>query len=70
MPIYEFRCKQCLSCFEALVWMSGDEDSVECPKCKGKDAERIMSACSTASGGSGGSGASDSHCGSSGRKFS
>lgn len=43
MPIYEFRCSTCSHEFERLVFKS--DEPVECPKCKGKEVSRLMSAC-------------------------
>lgn len=43
MPIYEYHCRDCRSDFEALVWTSREEQSVECPKCANKEVERILS---------------------------
>lgn len=41
MPIYEFRCKDCNKKFEKLVL--GKEVDLYCPKCQGKDIERLFS---------------------------
>ena len=41
MPIYEYRCQKCSHRFEELV-RSGD--TPECPSCKGKRLERLVSA--------------------------
>ncbi len=43
MPIYEFTCKTCRKPFEQLCRMGVDEDSVECPHCGAKGAERLIS---------------------------
>ena len=43
MPIYEYRCKCCLNCFEALVWSTVDGQRMSCPSCKSTDVERILS---------------------------
>lgn len=40
MPMYEYQCQRCEHQFETLV--SGDE-SVECPKCQGRQLERLLS---------------------------
>ncbi len=49
MPIYEFKCRECDSDFEALVL--GSKDNVNCPKCKGTNLERLMSTCAFKSSG-------------------
>lgn len=46
MPIYEYRCKKCDNCFEALVWTSQPDD-VQCPCCNGTEVERLMSTFAT-----------------------
>jgi len=63
MPIYEYRCKNCRNDFEALVWTSRDEESVECPKCSASEVERILSPFARTSGAGGDSGLSKSACG-------
>ncbi len=51
MPIYEFKCDDCGKVFETLCFRSGDGDAVECPKCGGKKAEKLLSSfCSVGSG--------------------
>ena len=64
MPIFEYRCRNCNHSFEELVFSSltSDEDII-CPKCGKNNAEKKMSAFSSA-------GSSDGYtapsCGSSG----
>jgi putative FmdB family regulatory protein len=41
MPLYEYECKDCEHAFEKLV--SGDESVVECPQCRGKKLQRLLS---------------------------
>jgi putative FmdB family regulatory protein len=68
MPIYEFRCKNCHHVFEELVFSSlvNGEDLV-CPACGEKNAEKLMSAFSSAGTGSNGYSASSApSCGGSG----
>lgn len=50
MPIYEFKCQECKEEFETIVFRSDEE--VTCPHCKGKDIQRLMSACGFKSSGS------------------
>ncbi|MFZ5645740.1 MAG: FmdB family zinc ribbon protein [Bacillota bacterium] len=59
MPIYDFRCKKCRHKFTVLTGIS-ERDRVECPQCRSKEVEQLISACSVRSGsgcsGPGGSG--------------
>ncbi len=43
MPIYEFRCLQCSTCFEFLLIKSDDQAQMRCPECRSEDFERILS---------------------------
>lgn len=43
MPIYEYQCKSCCHCFEALL-LSAGEPSSDCPECRYPDVEKLMSA--------------------------
>lgn len=45
MPIFEFKCNQCDTDFERLVF-AGEEKNVSCPECKTKDVIKKMSAAS------------------------
>ena len=49
MPIYEYQCEACNSCFEKLVFKS-DEDAVTCPCCGGQKAKKLLSAGTIMSG--------------------
>jgi putative FmdB family regulatory protein len=40
MPLYDFRCRICHEEFERLV---RGTDVVECPSCRGRDIERLLS---------------------------
>ena len=40
MPLYDFRCRKCGHRFEELVRLN---DTVGCPKCKARNAERLFS---------------------------
>ncbi len=42
MPIFEYRCKECGTTFEALVF-SSNSDEIECEKCGSKETEKLMS---------------------------
>ena len=52
MPIYEYKCKKCETCFEKLVF-AGDEEPVECPGCGTRQVEKLMSCASFMDGGLG-----------------
>ena len=43
MPIYEYKCRACEHCFEALV-IPQSEGSPECPSCESHDLEQLISA--------------------------
>ncbi|MFH1809566.1 MAG: zinc ribbon domain-containing protein [Pseudomonadota bacterium] len=60
MPLYEFRCPECGSRFEELVWTSGG-DKVVCPQCGNQEPVREMSTFATC--GDGGSSTQGSSCG-------
>ncbi|UCC79780.1 MAG: zinc ribbon domain-containing protein [Candidatus Zixiibacteriota bacterium] len=61
MPIYEYRCKDCRTKFEVLVFSS--DSKMVCEKCGSEDAERLMSGFASAFSGS----SSASSCGTGGR---
>jgi putative FmdB family regulatory protein len=42
MPLFEFRCGACGVRFERLA---AAPDRVSCPKCDGRDLERLVSRC-------------------------
>ncbi|MBT8351223.1 MAG: zinc ribbon domain-containing protein [Deltaproteobacteria bacterium] len=50
MPIYEFKCLKCQEYFELLVINNDDEAKLQCPKCKSKEYERILSTTNFATG--------------------
>ncbi len=52
MPIYEYQCKACNTCFEFLVLGNKEPDC--CPSCRSKKVSRLMSACGFVSKGKGG----------------
>ena len=45
MPIYEYRCDECKTDFEKLVF-AGDTDRVTCPECNSPKVIKQMSAAS------------------------
>ena len=53
MPIYEFKCTQCEEFFEVIVMGSGDDKEIDCPKCKSKEFQRVVSTTNYAMGNSG-----------------
>lgn len=50
MPIYEYACSKCKNNFEEIVFSSTED--INCPKCKSKKVEKLMSGFSYKSGGS------------------
>jgi putative FmdB family regulatory protein len=45
MPIYEYKCSHCQARFEKLVRSKEPTNCIPpCPRCGGKDTERVMSA--------------------------
>jgi len=42
MPIYEYKCELCDTCFEKLVF--SDDEEICCPSCNGRKATKLMSA--------------------------
>ena len=64
MPLYEYRCSDCETRFDALRAMSEADAPIACPKCGGEDTHRLISLF-TAVGGGGviaGAGASCGSC--------
>jgi putative FmdB family regulatory protein len=47
MPIYDYRCHDCETIFEALV--RGD-DTITCPRCGGSSLDKLLSAPFVSSG--------------------
>jgi putative FmdB family regulatory protein len=47
MPLFEYRCRQCESQFEAIVFGS---DSPSCPTCRGKRLEKLLSTFAVSTG--------------------
>lgn len=53
MPIYEFKCTKCEEFFEVIVMGSGDDNEINCPKCKSQEFQRVVSTTNYAMGSSG-----------------
>lgn len=62
MPIYEFHCSGCGENFEELVM--GQASTINCPKCKGSEIRKLMSAFAFKAGENFVSSAAGSGCGS------
>jgi len=43
MPIYEYRCTDCTSDFEALVRSMTSTDTVRCPQCGSSHVKKAIS---------------------------
>lgn len=54
MPIFEYKCLQCQSEFEKLVF-GNSENGIVCPDCQSEDVEKLFSAFSGVSRSSDGS---------------
>jgi putative FmdB family regulatory protein len=52
MPIYEYKCCACGHEFEELVFK--ENAAVDCPACKSRDTDKLMSACRHKAGSGGG----------------
>jgi putative FmdB family regulatory protein len=63
MPMYEYRCEECGSAYEQLRKMSEADTNLECPYCKSKKIERLLSTCSFGAPSTGGGGDSGGGCG-------
>jgi len=50
MPIFEYRCKKCDHEFEKIVFNS--TAGIVCPKCSGKETEKLLSGFAVQGGGS------------------
>lgn len=56
MPIYEFKCLKCEEFIELLVMKQDEEIEIKCPKCEGRDLERILSSTNYSMGNGSGAG--------------
>lgn len=54
MPVYEYRCPNCSTEFDALRSMSAADAPIACPKCKSTGARRKLSRFAATSKGDGG----------------
>jgi putative FmdB family regulatory protein len=43
MPIYSYKCNECGTVFDMLVGIGKGSEKPQCPKCKSKKLERILS---------------------------
>lgn|GEM_PF-411879 len=45
MPMFDYRCRNCEHVFEELVASSSvPDEEIECPRCKQRQSERLLSA--------------------------
>ncbi|MEH0021578.1 MAG: zinc ribbon domain-containing protein [Desulfobacter sp.] len=56
MPIFEFKCSKCEAFFEVIVMGSGDDKEIDCPECKSKEFQRVVSTTNYTMGSSGSGG--------------
>jgi len=50
MPMYEYRCRKCGEVFERIMKVNARGDSLICPHCGEKRAEKILSMFSSSKG--------------------
>ncbi|MGD2143143.1 MAG: zinc ribbon domain-containing protein [Anaerolineae bacterium] len=43
MPLYEYQCSECQTCFDALRAMSEADDPITCPQCESDETRRMIS---------------------------
>ncbi|MCP3941573.1 MAG: zinc ribbon domain-containing protein [Desulfobacteraceae bacterium] len=55
MPIFEFKCSDCEEFFEVIVMGASDDSGVNCPKCKSREFQRVVSKTNYTMGSSSGS---------------
>ena len=58
MPLYEFKCSQCNDIVELLIMHSDEAVALQCPRCRGENLERVLSAANYSTAGKGGAGLS------------
>jgi len=51
MPIYEYKCRECGTRFEALRSMKDADASIGCQQCASSNTVRVLSTCYSRSGG-------------------
>ena len=51
MPIFEYRCQDCETRFETIVWR--DSGKVECPDCGTHEVTKVISSFAISNGSSG-----------------
>ena len=54
MPIYEYKCNQCVHCFELIRPITASDVDIKCPACGGEKPQRTISTFSTGSSDFGG----------------
>lgn len=64
--MYEYRCEECGATYEQLKKMSEADTNIECPHCKSKKIERLLSTCAFGAPSTGGGWNSGGGCGSGG----
>jgi putative FmdB family regulatory protein len=53
MPLYEYRCRQCGKVYEQIRRMADADRDLECPECRSREVERLLSSFATSTGGAG-----------------
>ncbi len=43
MPLYEYKCSNCETCFDALRAMADADAPIACPKCDSENTARMIS---------------------------
>jgi putative FmdB family regulatory protein len=43
MPLYEYKCQNCETRFDALRAMADADNAIACPKCGSENAQRLIS---------------------------
>jgi putative FmdB family regulatory protein len=71
MPLYEYRCQKCGARFELLRRMQDADLETECPQCRSRQSERLLSSFASRSGSSSASSsAGNCACAPAGSRFS